>query len=99
MAGWGFNKTTIIIIMAGAHQHSGTAKPASASRTLVMAPMYLGVLRVWSLRWLAYASALIIADRHDEAANAGRPGLEDTGAANRQFVAALFHKTRSYHEV
>lgn len=95
--------------LAGAHQHSEALYSETRRvgltdgelSAVVMAPMYLG-LRVWSRATigLAYASALIIADRHDEAAaTLDDPVItEDTGAAQyRQFVmATLFHKTRSW---
>lgn len=67
----------------------------------VTAPMYLA-LRVWSRATigLAYASALIIADRHDEAAAVlDDPVVRDDAEAarGRQFImATLFHKTRSW---
>lgn len=95
--------------LAGAHQHSEALYSETRRvgltdgelSAVVMAPTYLG-LRVWSRATigLAYASALIIADRHDEAAaTLDDPVItEDTGAAQyRQFVmATLFHKTRSW---
>ncbi len=78
--------------LAGAHQHSEALYSETRRvgltdgelSAVVMAPMYLG-LRVWSRATigLAYASALIIADRHDEAAaTLDDPVItEDTGAA------------------
>lgn len=67
----------------------------------VMSPMYLA-LKVWSRSTigLAYASALIISGRHDEAAEALDDPIvvEDTQASRyRQFIiATLFHKIRSW---
>lgn len=110
MAGWGFIRGDHHLdTLAGAHQHSEALYSETRRvgltdgelSAVVMAPMYLG-LRVWSRATigLAYASALIIADRHDEAAaTLDDPVItEDTGAAQyRQFVmATLFHKTRSW---
>lgn len=95
--------------LAGAHEHSEALYCETRRNGLqdgelfaeVMAPIYLA-LRVWSRATigLAYASALIVADRHDEAAATLDDPIvtEDAGAAQyRQFVmATLFHKTRSW---
>lgn len=98
--------------LAGAHQHSRALYRETRRigvrdgelHAQAPAPMYL-TLPAWSRATLAlaYASALICADRYDEAAQLlDDPVIaEDTQAAQwRQFItASMFHRTRRWPDV
>lgn len=98
--------------LAGAHEHSRALYRETRRigvrdgelHAQVPAPMYL-TLPAWSRATLAlaYASALICADRYDEAAQLlDDPVItEDTQAAQwRQFItASMYHRTRRWPDV